>query len=220
MAFTVAGVSWGAAAGMAVAALLMVLTPGPNMMYLVSRSITQGRTAGLISLAGTGVGFLVYLCLATLGLAALFIAVPWIFVALKAAGVGYLAYLAWKILRPGGIGVFDTAEMHRDPVGKLFRMGLITNLLNPKTALMYVALIPQFVDTAAGSTALQGFTLGSIQIMVSLIVNTVIVVAAGSIAGFLARRPAWNRRQRRITGGLLGVVAVSLASELPHAARA
>ena len=200
MTFVAAGVSWGAMAGMAVAALLMAFTPGPNMMYLVSRRSMQGRTAGLISLAGPGVGFLVYLILAALGLAVVFIAVPWIFVSLKAAGVGYLAYLARKVLRPGGTGVFDATEMHRDPVGKLFRVGLITNLLNPKTAVMYVALIPQFIDTAGGGTAIQGSTLGSIQIMVSL------------------RWPTWTRWHRRVTEALLGAVAVSLAREVPKAA--
>ncbi|QEW04727.1 LysE family translocator [Microbacterium lushaniae] len=203
---------------MALAALLMVLTPGPNMVYLVSRSISQGRAAGLVSLAGTGTGFLVYMTMAGAGLAVVFVAVPWLFIGLKAAGVVYLAYLAWQALRPSGRGVFEARGLRRDSAAKLFRMGLVTNLLNPKAAVMYLALIPQFIDPAAGSPALQGFTLGGIQIAVSLTVNAAIILAAGSIAAFLAARPVWTEWQRRVTGGLLGLVAVLLALEVAEPA--
>src|SRR5215471_18003338 len=85
-------ISAAAAVGMAITALGMVLTPGPNMMYLVSRSISQGRTAGLISLAGTGIGFVVYMTMANVGLAVVFVAVPWLFIGFKAAGAAYLGY--------------------------------------------------------------------------------------------------------------------------------
>ncbi|HEX4402096.1 MAG TPA: LysE family translocator [Galbitalea sp.] len=216
---TVGGLSWGAAGGMALAALIVVLTPGPNMIYLVSRSIAQGRVAGLISLAGTGAGFLAYMTMANLGLAVVFVVVPWLYVGFKALGVAYLLYLAWKALRPGGSGVFEAHARVHDSPWKLFRMGLITNLLNPKAAIMYLALIPQFVDSYRGNTIVQGFALGSVQIIVSMIVNASIVLTAGSIAGFVSTRPTWTRWQRRITGGLLGVVALLLAREVPQAAR-
>lgn len=211
-------VSSGAAGGMALAALVMVLTPGPNMIYLVSRSIAQGRAAGLISLAGTAVGFLTYMTIANLGLAAVFTVVPWLYVGLKAAGVLYLAWLAWKSLRPGGTGLFEPRPLKPDSRGKLFGMGLITNLLNPKAAVMYLALIPQFIDTALGNTTVQGFTLGAIQIIVSTIVNASIVLAAGTIAGVLTSRPTWIKWQRWITGSMLGVVAILLAREVPESA--
>jgi threonine/homoserine/homoserine lactone efflux protein len=213
------GLSWGAVGGMALAALVMVLTPGPNMIYLVSRSVAQGRAAGLVSLAGTGAGFLVYMTLANLGLAVVFVVIPWFYIGLKALGVLYLALLAWKTLRPGGTGVFESRPLTRDSGWRLFRMGLLTNLLNPKTAVMYLALIPQFIDPIQGGAAAQGFTLAAIQITVSMIVNASIVLAAGSIAGFLLARPAWTRWQRRITGSLLGAVAILLAREVPQAAR-
>ncbi|GAA1071148.1 LysE family translocator [Tsukamurella spumae] len=212
-------VSWTAVAGMVVTALAMVLTPGPNMIYLVSRSIGQGRTAGLISLAGTGVGFLVYLTLANVGLAVVFVAMPWLFMGFKAAGALYLAHLAWQALRPGGRGLFETADLPRDSGWKLFRMGLLTNLLNPKAAIMYLALIPQFIDPARGRVAAQGFVLGGVQITVSLLVNAAIVVAAGAVATLIARRPSWAAWQRRITGTLLGAVALLLAREVPQRAR-
>jgi threonine/homoserine/homoserine lactone efflux protein len=208
-------VTWTAALGMALVALGMVLTPGPNMIYLVSRSIGQGWRAGMVSLAGTLVGFLVYMTMANVGLAAVFLVVPWLYTVVKLAGAAYLIYLAWKTLRPGGLSLFEARDLPRDSRAKLFRMGLVTNLLNPKAAIMYLALIPQFVQPAAGNVLLQGFILGGVQITVSMLVNAAIVLAAGGIAVFLGRRPAWATWQRWITGTLLGAVGVKLALDAP-----
>lgn len=208
-----------AAAGIALVALGMVLTPGPNMMYLVSRSISQGWQAGMVSLAGTVLGFVVYMSVANLGLATVFVLVPSLYICLKIAGAAYLLFLAWTSLRPGGTSLFDERELPEDSRWKLFRMGLITNLLNPKAAVMYLALIPQFIVPSAGHVVAQGFMLGSIQISVSAVVNACIVLAAGGIAAFLRRRPGWMRWQRRVTGTLLGFVAVKLALEARAPAR-
>jgi threonine/homoserine/homoserine lactone efflux protein len=112
-----------AAAGMALLALGLVLTPGPNMLYLVSRSLTQGRRAGLVSLVGTGLGFLVYLAAAALGISAVFVAVPAAYTALKLAGAVYLLWLAWSVLRPGARPVFELRELERDPPLRLVGMG-------------------------------------------------------------------------------------------------
>src|SRR5690606_37425394 len=128
--------------GVFVIALGMVLTPGPNMIYLVSRSITQGRRAGVISLLGVAVGFLVYLTATNLGLSVVFVAVPQLFLAVKLAGAAYLLWLAVKTVRPGGVSVFQPVEVEPDAPRRLFAMGLVTNLLNPKIAVMYLALIP------------------------------------------------------------------------------
>ncbi|MFC5721720.1 LysE family translocator [Streptomyces gamaensis] len=201
----------GAVLGVGAVSLGMVLTPGPNMMYLVSRSITQGRRAGLISLTGVALGFLAYLTAANLGLSALFLAVPWLYMTVKLAGAAYLAWLAWKALKPGGTSVFTPQQLSPDSPRRLFTMGLMTNLLNPKIAVMYLSLIPQFVDPAAGHVLLQGFALGGVQIAVSLAVNCAIVLAAGSIALFLRRRPMWLKIQRHVMGGVLGALAVKLA---------
>jgi threonine/homoserine/homoserine lactone efflux protein len=199
--------------GVAAVALGMVLTPGPNMMYLVSRSITQGRRAGAVSLAGVAVGFLVYLAAANLGLSVLFLTVPALYLAVKLAGAAYLGLLAWKALRPGGASVFAPQRLAPDPPRRLFAMGLFTNLLNPKIAVMYLSLIPQFIDVRAGHQLLQGFVLGGVQIAVSLAVNLALVLAAGTIAAFLARRPGWLRVQRYLMGTLLGALAVRLATD-------
>ncbi|MDT5038368.1 MAG: hypothetical protein QOE03_3553, partial [Micromonosporaceae bacterium] len=202
--------------GVCAVALGMVLTPGPNMMYLVSRSIIQGRRAGVVSLVGVAVGFLVYLCAANLGLSVIFLAVPELYLTVKLAGAGYLGWLAWKALRPGGTSVFEPQQLAPDSPRRLFTMGLMTNLLNPKIAVMYLSLIPQFVHPAAGHVVVQGFVLGGIQVVISLAVNLAIVLAAGTIAVFLTRRPNWLRVQRYLMGTVLGALAVKLAADHAH----
>jgi threonine/homoserine/homoserine lactone efflux protein len=206
-------VSAAAAAGIALVALGLVLTPGPNMIYLVSRSITQGRRAGLISLLGVAVGFLTYLGAATAGLTAIFLVVPAAYLAVKLAGAAYLLYLAWQAIRPGGRSAFEPRELSRDRPRRLFAMGLVTNLLNPKIAVLYIALLPQFIDHTRGDVAMQSLTLGVIQITVALIVNALIVLGAGALASFLRRKPIWMRVQRYAMGGVLGALAVRLATD-------
>jgi threonine/homoserine/homoserine lactone efflux protein len=164
------------------------------------------------------VGFLIYMTMANVGLAAVFVIVPWLYTALKAAGASYLIYLAWKTLKPGGLSLLESRELPRDSRVKLFRMGLMTNLLNPKAALVYLALIPQFIHPAGGNVILQGFVLGGVQIAVSMTVNAAIVFAAGGIALFLHARPSWTKWQRWVTGTLLGAVGVKLATDAPASA--
>ncbi|MEO3783638.1 LysE family translocator [Actinocorallia sp. B10E7] len=197
--------------GVVSVALGMVLSPGPNMMYLVSRSISQGRRAGIISLGGVAAGFLVYLVSANLGLAVLFAAVPQMLTAIRIAGALYLIWLAWKTVKPGGVSVFAVQDVPYDSPRRLFGMGLMTNLLNPKIAILYVSVIPQFIDLDKGNVLLQGIVLGGFQILVAVSVNLSIVLAAGAVAGFLERRPSWLRVQRIAMGSLLGVLAVMLA---------
>lgn len=203
-------VSTPALVGIGLVGLGLVLTPGPNMIYLVSRTITQGRRAGLVSLLGVGAGFLVYLAAATAGIASVFAAVPVAYAALKLAGCAYLLYLAWQALRPGGRSVFAPQPLPPDPPGRLFAMGLVTNLLNPKIAVLYVALLPQFIDPTRGEIGLQSLALGSTQICVALTVNTLIVLSAANLARLLGRRPGWLRAQRFVMGGVLGALAVRL----------
>ncbi|MBN9789780.1 MULTISPECIES: LysE family translocator [unclassified Pseudonocardia] len=200
-----------AALGVVVIALGMVLTPGPNMVYLTSRAISQGRRAGLVSLAGTAVGFLCYLLAATAGLSALFVAVPAAYTAVKIAGALYLAWLAWGMLRPGGRSPFEARDLAPERDRRLFGMGLLTNLLNPKIALMYAALLPQFVDPADGATGSQLLQLGSVQIVVAVTVNALIVLTAASVSGFLAARPRAMTVQRWVAGTVLGGFAVRTA---------
>jgi threonine/homoserine/homoserine lactone efflux protein len=203
--------------GVAAIELGMVLIPGPNMIYLVSRTVTQGRRAGLASLAGVAGGFFVYLVAATAGVATIFALVPAIYTALKLAGAAYLLWLAFQAVRPDGKSAFapNALPLHRP--GKLFTMGLVTNLLNPKIAIMYVSLLPQFVDPARGSVAAQIFTLGLVQITIAITVNGLIAMSAGSISRFLGDRPGWLKAQRYVMGTVLGALAVRIAADRSRA---
>lgn len=199
--------------GIALVSLGMVLTPGPNMIYLVSRSITQGRRAGLISLIGVALGFTVYLTATCLGLTAIFAYVPAAYTVLKLAGAAYLLWLAWNAVKPGGTSAFEPRELEIEPPRKLFAMGLLTCLLNPKIAILYLSLLPQFIDPAMGHVLLQSLALGSVQIFIGTLVNALIAVSAGTLAAFLARRPLWLRIQRYFMGTVLAGIAVHLVAD-------
>jgi threonine/homoserine/homoserine lactone efflux protein len=194
-------------------AIGMVLTPGPNMIYLVSRSICQGPVAGLVSLAGVALAFVVYMLAAVLGITALLFAVPHAYDALRLAGACYLATLAWITLRPGGRSPFQVHDLPSDPPAKLFSMGFLTSLLNPKVAMLYLSLLPQFIDPALGNVLGQSLLLGAIQIATSITINSAIVFSAAGIATFLAARPTWLLVQRWIMGSVLGALALRMATE-------
>lgn len=194
-------------------ALGMVLTPGPNMIYLVSRSISQGSRAGLISLGGVALGFVIYMLLAAFGITALVLAVPYAYDAIRFAGAAYLLWLAWQAIRPGGRSPFHIRELPKDGTRKLFAMGLFTSLLNPKVAALYLSLLPQFIDPAAGSVLTQLLILGMIQISISVSVNAMIALSAGSISQFLAQNPGWLKIQRWLMGTVLAGLAVKMATE-------
>ena len=195
----------------AAVSLGMVLTPGPNMLYLISRSLCQGPKAGLISLGGVALGFLFYMLCADFGITALLFAVPYAYDALRLAGAAYLAWLAWSAVKPGGASPFEVRALSPDSPRKLFLMGLVTNLLNPKVAMFYLALFPQFIDPAAGSVLAQTLALGAVQITISLAGNATYALTAGGIAAFLARHPLWVTAQRWLMGLVLGGLAVRLA---------
>jgi threonine/homoserine/homoserine lactone efflux protein len=199
--------------GFALISLGLVLTPGPNMIYLISRSITQGPAAGVVSLGGVALGFVFYMLCAAFGITALLFAVPYAYDALRFAGAAYLLWMAWQAVRPGGRSPFQVKKLAVDSPRKLFAMGFVTNLLNPKIAMLYLALLPQFIDPAAGSVLMQSVVLGSIQIVISVSVNALIALAAGSIALFLAQRPTWMRLQRYLMGTVLAGLAVRMAFE-------
>lgn len=201
-----------AIAGISVIAVSLVLTPGPNMLYLVSRSVTQGRRAGFISLLGVAVGFLAYLVAAVAGLATIFATVPTAYAVLKLAGAAYMLVLAWRALRPGGTSVLAPEPLPPDRPLRLSAMGAVTNLLNPKIAVLYVSLLPQVIDPHYGSVALQSLVLGTTQIVIALTVNGLIVFFAGGLAAFLSHRPTWMRAQRCLMGGVLGLLAVRVAT--------
>ncbi len=195
----------------ALAAIVLALTPGPNMIYCVSRTLVQGRRAGLISLGGVLLAFLVHLLAAALGLTAVLLAVPLAFDAIRFAGAAYLLWLAWQAVKPGGTAPFEPRALPADPPGKLFRMGFLTNLLNPKVAMFYLSFFPQFIHPDRGSVLWQSAQLGAVQIAGSGLVNTVMIVCAAGITAVLSQSAGWLRAQRYVMGSVLAALAVRVA---------
>jgi threonine/homoserine/homoserine lactone efflux protein len=193
------------------AALLMVLTPGPNMVYLVSRSLCQGQAAGVVSLMGVVCGLSVHLCAAAWGLSALFLKLPLAYSVLKWMGAAYLAWLAWQALKPGARSPFEARALPVDTPYKLWLMGLLTSLLNPKVVVFYLSVLPQFIAPLRGSVFWQSITLGLTQISVSFCVNLSLALSAARIAAWLAGNPRWLAAQRRMMGGVLAALALRLA---------
>ncbi len=203
--------------GFALVSLGIALTPGPNMIYLISRSITQGPAAGIVSLGGVALGFVFYMLCAAFGITALLFAVPYAYDALRLSGAAYLLWLAWQAVKPGGRSPFQVGKLQVDGPRKLFAMGFVTNLLNPKIAMLYLALLPQFIDPAGGSVLTQSLALGSTQIAISVGINAIMALAAGSIALFLGTRPTWLLLQRWLMGTVLAGLAMKMAFEAKRA---
>jgi len=195
------------------ASVLLVLTPGPNLLYLLSRTLCQGRRAGIVSLAGTATGFGFHILAAALGLSAVFLAVPVAYDALRWAGAAYLLWLAWDALRPAGSGLFAPRRLPPDPPARLYRIGLLTSILNPKVALFYLALFPQFVDPSRGSVFLQSIVLGATQVAIAVVGDLMFVLAAARIARWLADRPLWAAAQRWVLGAVFAAIALRLAAD-------
>ncbi|ENZ82409.1 MULTISPECIES: LysE family translocator [Caulobacter] len=191
----------------------MALTPGPNMLYVVSRSISQGRWAGVVSLIGTAAGFIVYLVCASLGITALLMAAPIAYDVLRFGGALYLGWLAWHAIKPGAAAPFQVRDLPKDSPRKLIAMGFLTNLLNPKAAMLYLSLLPQFIHPEHGHVLTQSLALGLSQILVSMTVNGTICFAAGTIAAFLSARPGFALIQRWLMATVLGGLALRMATE-------
>ncbi len=198
-----------------VASVLLVLTPGPNLLYLISRTLCQGRAAGVVSLAGTTTGFLVHIVAAALGLSAVFVAIPVLYDLVRWAGAAYLVYLAWDAVRPqSGAGLFTRRDLPPVAPWRLYRTGILTSILNPKVALFYVALFPQFVDPVRGSVLGQSLFLGAVQIAIAVVGDLLFVLAAARVARWLGERPLWAVAQRWVLGGVFAGIALKLALDV------
>ncbi|MCY4744926.1 LysE family translocator [Pelomonas sp. UHG3] len=201
----------------AATALLMALTPGPNMVYLLSRSLCQGRNAGLLSWAGVMLGFTVHVVCASIGLTALFMAVPLGYELLKFGGALYLGWLAWQALRPGARSPFEARDLPPESPRKLFTMGLLTSVLNPKVAVFYLSVLPQFISPDGGSVLVQSLLLGATQAFIGGGINLLVTLSAAGIAGWFGRHRLWLAVQRWLMGLVLGGLAVRLLSQPRHA---
>jgi threonine/homoserine/homoserine lactone efflux protein len=191
----------------------LAVTPGPNMLYLVSRSLAQGTAAGMISLAGCQAGSLAIMICAAAGITAALMAVPYAWDVLRLGGAAYLAFLAWQCVRPGGQPLFAPRALPREPAARLFGVGFATAALNPKVALFYMAVLPPFLDPERGSLLAQAMILGLTQIIVCTAWDAVLVRGAAGTAKFLSTKPFWMAVQRWVLGAALALLAVKLATE-------
>lgn len=195
----------------ALAALLMVISPGPNMIYLISRSITQGKTAGLVSLLGVINGFLFHIVLAGFGLTAILLAVPFAYGILKILGAIYLLYLAYQAVKPNDKTFFEVnGHVPKDRPRKLFLMGFFTNALNPKMAVFYLSFFPQFIKAEYGSIFGQSMILGITQIIISFTINFIIVMTAAKMASFLTKNTLWVKVQKWFMASILTILAIKM----------
>ncbi len=201
----------------ALAVMLLALTPGPVWVYLLSRTLTQGRRAGYFSLLGVAAGVIVHVLLAALGITVVLLAIPLAFDAIRLAGAAYLLWLAISTLRGGGMS-FSPQPLDPVPDRVLFRQAMTAALLNPKVAVFYLSLFPQFVEPAAGPVFAQSLLLGLVHLLVSAVVDGLLVTVAGALAAWFAGRPAWMRLQRWLLGTAFGALAVWLAATPRHAA--
>ncbi|MDX8571424.1 LysE family translocator [Elizabethkingia sp. HX QKY] len=195
-----------------IAAFILVISPGPNMIYLISRTITQGIKAGLTSLAGVICGFLFHIVMVSFGLTAVLFAVPYAYVVLKTLGTVYLLYLAYQAIKPNSKNIFEVDQnISIDRPRKLFTVGFLTNVLNPKVAVFYLSFFPQFIKPQYGSIFTQSLELGVIQVFVSFSINFIIVLTAAQAARFFAKNPTWIKVQKWFMASVLGFLAIKMA---------
>jgi threonine/homoserine/homoserine lactone efflux protein len=191
------------------AAILLVI-PGPAVFYIVSRSIGHGRAAGLVSALGITVGTLFHVAAATLGLSALLASSAVAFQFVKYLGAAYLIYLGIRVLRSEDAPALD-AENGERRLGHIFGQGVLVNLLNPKTALFFLAFLPQFVDLGRGHATLQIFQLSVLFAFMGLCSDSMWGLLAGTLAERLRGSVRLRRAQRKVSGGALIALGVATA---------
>jgi threonine/homoserine/homoserine lactone efflux protein len=196
----------------AVAAVTLLVIPGPAVLYIVTRSVDQGRAAGLASVCGVHVGTLVHVAAAALGLSALLVSSATAYDAVRWLGAAYLVWLGVRRLLardendlPAGPG------NRRSGLGRTFAQGVVVNVLNPKTALFFFAFLPQFVDTSRGSVPFQVVVFGVAFVVLGLLSDGAYALAASTGAGWLRRRPGVARASRLLSGGVLISLGVTTA---------
>ena len=192
----------------AAAALALAVVPGPAVLYIVARSVDQGRFAGLVSALGIGVGSLVHVTAATIGLSSLLASSATAFTVVKYAGAAYLILLGIHRLLTRE-EVVETAARPPRALRRIFRDGVIVNVLNPKTALFFLAFLPQFVDPNQGAATLQILVLGLIFTVIALSSDSLWAIAAGTLGGWLRRSRWYLGVKRWVTGTVLVVLGAS-----------
>jgi threonine/homoserine/homoserine lactone efflux protein len=199
----------------AVAAVTLLLIPGPAVLYIVTRSVDQGRAAGLASVCGVHVGTLLHVAAAALGLSALLVSSATAYDTVRWLGAAYLVWLGVRRLLARDEDVPEAAAAgpgaRRPGLGRIFAQGVVVNVLNPKTALFFFAFLPQFVDTSRGSVPFQVVVLGAAFVLLGLLSDGAYALLASTGAGWLRRRPQVARASRLVSGGVLISLGVTTA---------
>jgi threonine/homoserine/homoserine lactone efflux protein len=200
----------------AVAAFALIIIPGPAVLYIVSQSVGQGRVGGLAAVLGVETGAFVHVAGAALGVSAILASSATAFSALKLAGGAYLVVLGIRRLRERDDDSAPGTARPR-PLASIFRQGVIVNALNPKTALFFLAFLPQFVDPERGHVALQAAILGLIWVVIAAICDAVWALGSGSLVGLLRTSARARRVERRASGGIL--IGLGVLATLAHPSR-
>ncbi|NVJ98118.1 MAG: LysE family translocator [Alphaproteobacteria bacterium] len=193
------------------ASLALTATPGPDMLLIASRSVSQGKSAGFLTYAGIAAGCYCHALMVAFGLAQLFLLVPTAFDIVRFAGATYLIYLAWQTLRSKSASADTTVEVPRHRKRRIFSEGLITNLLNPKMALFMLALFPQFLNPEAGSVVMQTLVLVTILNVVGLVVNGTVILASGHLRDRLGRGGSFGNWPKYLLASVFAGLALRLA---------
>jgi threonine/homoserine/homoserine lactone efflux protein len=183
------------------AALALLLMPGPAVLYIVTRSVEQGRRAGLVSVLGICSGTLFHVLAAALGISALLMSSALAFSTIRLLGAGYLVFLGVRTLMTPAV----PADIMVEPAAlrRVFAQGVVVNLLNPHTALFFFAFLPQFINPSRGRVSLQMITLGLLFVGLSVVTDSGWAIAAGTAGHWIKRHRLFNRGQRFVTGGAL-----------------
>jgi threonine/homoserine/homoserine lactone efflux protein len=198
------------------AAAAMNISPGPSNLYVMSRSLSQGARAGLVAAAGLAAGSLFHVTATALGLSVVLRYSPTLYAAVKLVGAAYLIFLGLRVLLSKGAALAAAPNQQRRSHGRIFRESILVEMLNPKTALFFLAFLPQFADPSAGPLAPQLLLLGAIVTLTAIPCDAFVAVAAGAAAQALARRPLYGRLQKWLSGSvLLGLGTYVAASERP-----
>ncbi|MCZ8185511.1 MAG: LysE family translocator [Beijerinckiaceae bacterium] len=196
-----------------IACLALTATPGPDMLLIASRSVSQGRSAGFASLAGIQAGTYIHALAMALGLSQLFLVVPLAYDIVRYAGAAYLLYLAIQVFRSSAQPALSAPDTQRYPLTQMFWQGMLTNLLNPKMVLFVLALFPQFVRPEAGSVAVQVLVLATVLNLIGLLVNGIVILMASRMGLMFAGRGRFRRVSQLFLGTVFAGLAVRLVLE-------
>jgi len=195
----------------ATAALALLVVPGPAVIYIVTRGIHQGRRAALVSAWAVGLGSMVHAVAASLGLSALLMSSALVFSVVKYVGAAYLIYLGIRTLLARGEDTVLVVAPALRSLWHVFRQGLVISVLNPKTALFFIAFLPQFVDPSRGSASVQILILGVVLVALGVCTDSAYALLSGSLGGWLRRSASFQRRQRRFSGGVYVALGATTA---------